>query len=174
MTDLVTAVLIVGASVSSGFSGTPSGEILARLLKVPFVNQASACHRVEADEVKPAPGTLVFNLDGNYWRSYDTDGAKAAQAVRDFYARAAGFRKVMATVPARNAGGFYRFVCGAEESEQVSRSAVNAAIVEGCKEGCTLLDADELYDEHKDVSDIHLTPEIWRTVAERIYNEKLK
>lgn len=171
MNSIITAILIVGASVSSGFSGKPSGEYLAERLGVSYVNQAYIAHRVDAAEINPAPGTLIMNLDGNYWRSYDKDCVRAAQAVRDFYIAAADAPKIMGTVPARNAGWFYRLVASAEQSEQVCRSEVNAAIADGCKDNCILLDADELYSEHKDVADIHLTPEIWRTVAERIYNE---
>ena len=158
--------VILGASVSSGYSGKPVAELVAEGLGIPFRNEASICHKVEPNEVAGRKGVLWFNLDGKYWRSYDKDCAAAAASVRGFYEATAGQPKVMATVPARNAGGFYRFVCGAETREQLCRPAINAALREGCDPAeCVLVDADELYDAHKDVDDIHLTPDIWRAQA---------
>lgn len=161
--------LILGGSVSSGFSGKPAPEIFAERLGVPYENEARICHRVSAEEV-PAEraGLLIVNIDGNYWRSYDRDCDAAARAVRAFYAASEGARKIMATVPERNAGGFYRFFCGAQTSAQACRPAINAALREGCAEGCTLIDADEIYARHADEPDIHLTPAIWREEAEKL------
>lgn len=164
--EIVFAV-ILGGSVSSGFSGKPAPEIVVERMGLPYENNARICNRVDASEVQGlSPGTLIINLDGNYWRSYDSDCGGAVKSVKDFYAASKGLPKIMATVPDRNAGGFYRFFCAAQRSEQVCRSSINEAIREGCKDGCQLIDADDIYTRHKDVSDIHLTPEIWRAEAE--------
>ena len=166
MKEIIFAI-ILGGSVSSGFSGKPAPEIMAERIGVPYENHARICHRVDAAEASGLKaGTLVVNIDGNYWRSYDVDCQAAAQSVRDFYTNSQGLPKIMATVPERNAGGFYRFFCGAKRSEQVCRGAVNDAIREGCKAGCSLIDADDIYARHKDEFDIHLTPDIWKAEAE--------
>ena len=162
MRDIIFAI-ILGGSVSSGFSGKPAPELMVERIGVPYENNARICHRVEPAEVAGLlPGTLVVNIDGNYWRSYDVDCDAAAKSVTDFYAATEGLPKIMATVPDRNAGGFYRFFCGAKRSQQVCRASVNDAIREGCKAGCSLIDADEIYARHADEPDIHLTPDIWR------------
>lgn len=166
----IIAALILGGSVSSGFSGKPAPELVVERMGLPYRNEARICHKVDAEELDGVKaGTLVINIDGNYWRSYDNDCAAAAKAVREFYVKANGMKKIVATVPDRNAGGFYRFFCGAQNREQVCRPAVNAAIVDGCGDGCTLIDADAIYSKYKHVSDIHLTPEIWRLEAESFH-----
>lgn len=167
MRELIFAI-ILGGSVSSGFSGKPAPEIVVEHMGLPYDNRAHICNRVDATEVEGLlPGTLVVNIDGNYWRSYDRDCSPAVENVRAFYANTLGLEKIMATVPARNAGGFYRFFCAAQTAEQSCRAAINAEIRGGCGAGCRLLDADEIYARHANEWDIHLTPDIWRAEALR-------
>src|SRR3990167_5575168 len=156
-------ILIVGASVSSGFSGKPSGEWVAEWLDVPYRNEARVAQGLAEviGNVEAGPGDLVFNLDGSYWDSYKRDCAAPVAAVEAFYRQTKGARLVMATVPDRNAGGFYRFIAGAESSTQDCRTAINKAIVKGCTGDCILVDADEVY-AGRENEDIHLTPETWK------------
>lgn len=164
------AVVIVGASIASGFSGKPSGEWLAEWLNVPYRNEARIAQGLTefVATVKAGPGDLVVNLDGSYWDSYKRNCAAPVKAVHAFYAQTKGARLVMATVPERDAGWFYRAVAGAESSTQNCRAPINVAIKEGCTGDCLLLDADELYTGREN-EDIHLTPEDWKKVAEHIY-----
>ena len=159
------SILICCGSVSSGFSGKPSGEWVAEALNVPYQNEARICHSYQGTDIPT--NSLVVALDAFYWKSYETDCVKPVASVRDFYVKARGSRVVIATVPDRNAGGFYRFVCGAPTSVQGCRAPINAAIREGCKEDCLLLDADDLYRGRED-EDIHLTPQIWEDVAREV------
>lgn len=165
---MIALLIICCASVSSGWAGKPSGEWIAERLNVPSRNAAYICNALTKQQPEIPQNSLVVNLDGSYWDSYDTDCAKPVDAIRTFYTNAIGSRVAIATVPDRNAGGFYRFVCGAQSATQRCRPQINAAITEGCKKPCTLLDADALYEAHKDIADIHLTPAIWREVAEQI------
>ena len=59
------AVVIVGASIASGFSGKPSGEWLAEWLNVPYRNEARIAQGLTefVATVKAGPGDLVVNLD---------------------------------------------------------------------------------------------------------------
>ena len=159
-------VIIFGASVSSGYSGKPAGEWVAEWLGVPVRNEARIAQGLTEfiGGVKAGPGDLVFNLDGSYWDSYKRDCTKPVTAVEAFYRQTKGARLVMATVPDRNAGGFYRFIAGAESSTQNCRAPINAAIIKGCIGGCVLVDADTIY-RGREHEDIHLTPETWREVA---------
>ena len=167
----VRSALILGGSVSSGFSGKPVPEIVAERLGLPYRNEASICHRVAPEETQSVGAdTLVINLDGNYWRSYDRDCAAAVVHVAAFYANTDASARVVATVPERNAGWFYRSVCGAQSAEQSCRAAINAALIEGCTGRCMLIDADAIYALHADITDIHLTPEIWRRVADEHFD----
>ena len=162
---MIALILIIGASVSSGWSGTPSGELAAAYLNIPYRNEARICHSYQGMDI-PAR-SLVVALDPFYWPSYETDCSKPIAAVKDFYAKAQGSRVVIATVPDRNAGGFYRFVCGAASETQACRVPINAAIREGCVGDCLLMDADELY-KGRENDDIHLTPQDWKDVAAQI------
>ena len=165
---MIALILIIGASVSSGWSGTPSGELAAAYLNIPFRNEARICNRLSETMLAQIEfNSLVVNLDASYWDSYAMDCSKPIAAVKDFYAKAQGSRVVIATVPDRNAGGFYRFVCGAASETQACRVPINAAIREGCVGDCLLMDADELY-KGRENDDIHLTPQDWKDVAAQI------
>lgn len=159
------AILICCASISSGFSGKPSGEWLAEWLNVPYRNEARICHSYE--NLAIAPRSLVVALDAFYWPSYERDCAKPIAAVKDFYAKAQGSRVVIATVPDRNTRGFYRFFCGAQTSVQGCRVSINTAIREGCAGDCVLIDADAIY-AGRENEDIHLTPQDWNEVAQHV------
>lgn len=172
MNDLITAVVIVGASVSSGFSGKPSGEIVAEQLRVPYRNEARACQALTDKNPAIPKNSLVVNLDGSYWDSYAKDCKKPVEAVKEFYMNALGSRVVVATVPNRNAGGFYRFFCGPQTAVQGCRVQINEAITKGCTGDCILLDAEEMY-AGREKDDIHLSPEDWKRAADRIV-EKIK
>lgn len=165
-------VLVIGASVSSGFSGTPAGEIVARWLKLPYSNEAYIASRLSSyvDALKIAPRTLIVDLDGSYWDSYARDCTAPVAAVKKLYGKAKGSLIVMATVPERRAGLFWEFFALAWSFSQPCREAINAAIVSGCGPNCVLIDADAFYSgrEHED---IHLSPDAWRRVAEKIMTQ---
>ncbi len=163
-------LLIIGGSVSSGYSGKPIGEWIAEWTATPFRNEARICQPFQkiAADFDAGDADIVFALDAFYWDSYGAAG-KAVAGVERFFAKTRGVKVVIATVPDRNAGWFYRTFCGAEGSEQVSREAINEAIKRGCGANCLLLDADELY--HRPAlegMDIHLTPDIWRSTAQDV------
>lgn len=167
--------LIVGASVSSGWAGKPAAEIVSESLGLTYHNEARICHDVADDRLVLNGAKWVFNVDGFYHGSYRKDSAKEVAGVKAFFEATKGARVVMATVPLLDMGALNRLWCGSEASEQVSRDAINEAIRDGCKEGCTLIDADEFYGRFADRDDIrdpvHLTPEIWRSEAERVLKE---
>jgi hypothetical protein len=165
-------VLVIGASVSSGFSGTPSGEIVAHWLKLPYSNGAYIASRLSnyVDKLEISPRTLIVNLDGSYWDSYASDCAGPVAAVKNLYGKARGSFIVMATVPERRAGLFWEFFALAWSFSQPCRAAINTAIVSGCGPNCVLIDADAFYSgrEHED---IHLSPDAWRRAAEKIMTQ---
>jgi hypothetical protein len=170
------SILIVGASVSSGWSGKPVGEWIAEWMHLPYRNEARIAQGLTAfvDQLQVASRTIVFNLDGSYWDSYFRDCAAPVSAVRKFYEKTRSAYVVIGTVPDRNAGAFYRFVASTQTPRQGCRDQINAAIVEGCGKGCMLLDADALYRAHGPDEDIHLTPEAWRELAKVVLDSYLR
>ena len=166
-------VLIIGASISSGYSGTPSGELVANRLNLPVQNEARVAQGLTryVDKLVIKDNTLVINLDGSYWDSYNRDCTGAVKAVKTLYTKTNNSYVVMATVPNRQAEGFYHFIAGTETNIQGCREDINKEIITGCKTNCLLLDADELY-KGREESDIHLTPSDWKKVADHIM-EKL-
>lgn len=171
------ALLICCGSVSSGFSGKPTGEYIAEAMNLRVQQESTVCRDMHerVDDINFSRAAVVVNLDGSYWASLDRECGKGVEGVRKFYAKAAGARVVIATVPEVVAGAFFRGVCGAESAVQTCRAPLNQAIREGCVGNCLLLDGDELYGRHKELAqqDIHLTPEIWRDLAPEIL-EKMK
>ena len=167
--NFISLVLIVGASVSSGYSGKPSGEWLAEWLNVPVVNEARTCQvlteTVAAMQVPP--NSLGVNLDASYWDSYQADCAEPVKAVKTFYAKSHGSRVLIATVPLRDAGGFYKWWCEAKTEAQSCRLEINAAIKGGCVGNCVLIDADEVY-RGRENEDIHLAPDVWKDEARKL------
>ena len=168
-------VILCCASVSSGFSGKPSGEWIAQWLETPYRNEASICRALSdvVDRMEIPKGSLVIDADGSYWDSYDPDCTKGVKAVEKFFSKSKGSRVVVGTVPDRNAGGFYRMVCGANSFTQVCREPINESIRKGCTRDCVLVDADAIYEKHEIWEDIHLKPEVWKEVARDIM-EKIK
>lgn len=169
MNELIATVLICCGSVSSGYSGKPTGAYIAEALRLPVQDEAVICRRQHnvIDRIDFRRAVVVVNLDGSYWASLDRDCTKGVEAVRKFYEKTKGKRVVIATVPVADAGGFNRAVCGAESAVQLCRAPLNQAIVAGCGDGCTLLDADAIYQQHQG-EEIHLTPQVWREAASEI------
>ena len=162
------AILIVGASVSSGWSGRPSGEWIADWTNLPYVNEARIAQGLTkfVDDIEIKPNTLVFNLDGPYWDSYNKDCSTATKAIEKFLDKVKGSYAVMATVPDKNAGWFYRFVAAAELPYQNCRTAINETLTRLCVKDCMLFDSDALvYSKRDPDENIHLQPEVWREIA---------
>ena len=63
MNELITTVLIVGASVSSGFSGKPSGEWIAEWMNVPYRNEAQICQgMIELGFIYMTPSLIINGI----------------------------------------------------------------------------------------------------------------
>jgi len=164
-------ILILGASVSSGWAGLPAGERFAQWLNLPFANVARPCRALSREIIglQVPPRTLVFNADASYWDSYEANCAPGIASVQALYTKVkrVNSKIIIATVPKRDAGGFYKWACSWIEhprtSTQRCRIKLNQAIRSGCTgPNCYLIDSDAIYTKHTDIADIHLTPAIWR------------
>lgn len=169
----VATILICCASVSSGFSGKPSGEWLAEWLGLEARNEARICQKLSTvvDQLDVSNLAYYIDLDGSNWGSYAKNCKPEVDAIHRMYKRTEGAFRIIATVPDRNVGGWYRFWCAAETSIQGCLVPINKALREGCKEDCLLLDADVAY--HGYEGDIHRSPDFWKDVAEKLIG-KLK
>ena len=156
--NLIAAILILGASVSSEFTGTPSpGHLIADRMGAEYRIEARAlsslADHLPVKGLKEAP--LVICIDCMFWHSTDADCKPGLSALKTLFDERQGKPLIIATVPTIWFG-------------QNCIGPINNVIESRCTDHCILvkLEGDLL------PPDLHPDEEFMKKVVKHIYNRE--